>query len=82
MCRVQALQCIAGLLEGPSSSITLNERGDTHPLQRHPDFRLCAAMNPATDAGEASPATALACTGSGIVAVYPTHLKAVHQPVL
>lgn len=48
---LQALQCIAGLLESNSSSITLNERGDTRPLQRHPGFRLFAAMNPANDAG-------------------------------
>ena len=48
---MQALQCMAGLLESAESSITLNERGDTKPLQRHPDFRLFAAMNPATDAG-------------------------------
>lgn len=28
------------------------ERGDREPIQRHPDFRLFAAMNPATDVGK------------------------------
>ena len=30
----------------------MTERGDSHALKRHPDFRLFAAMNPATDAGK------------------------------
>lgn len=45
------LERIAGLLEGAQGSVTLVERGDTHTVPRHPDFRLVAAMNPATDAG-------------------------------
>ena len=48
---VQALERIAGLLEGSAGSIVLSERGDSTAVQRHPDFRLLAAMNPATDAG-------------------------------
>lgn len=48
----EVLERIAGLLEGPSGSITLVERGDTHTVPRHPGFRLVAAMNPATDAGK------------------------------
>ena len=50
--RLQALERIAGLLEGAGGSLTLNERGDAAALTRHPDFRLMAAMNPATDVGE------------------------------
>ena len=52
---LQALERIAGLLEGSAGSITLNERGDAAAIQRHPDFRLMAAMNPATDVGDCSP---------------------------
>jgi midasin len=32
--------------------VTLTEKGDSQALKRHPDFRLFAAMNPATDAGK------------------------------
>ena len=53
MCFVQALERIAGLLEGAAGSITLNERGDAAAIHRHPNFRLMAAMNPATDVGTA-----------------------------
>ena len=49
---LQALERIAGLLEGCTSSIVLAERGDAAPVTRHPGFRLLAAMNPATDAGK------------------------------
>ena len=49
---LQALERIAGLLEGCTSSIVLAERGDAAPVARHPGFRLLAAMNPATDAGK------------------------------
>ncbi|KAK9809153.1 hypothetical protein WJX72_010301 [[Myrmecia] bisecta] len=48
----EALECIAGLLENDTATITLSERGDAHALPRHPSFRLLAAMNPATDAGK------------------------------
>ncbi|EFJ44763.1 hypothetical protein VOLCADRAFT_121252, partial [Volvox carteri f. nagariensis] len=37
---------------GSGGSITLLERGDTVAVPRHPNFRLVAAMNPATDAGK------------------------------
>ena len=46
------LERIAGLLESPSGSVLLAERGDTAPIPRHPGFRLICAMNPATDAGK------------------------------
>ena len=46
----ETLQRLAGLLEG--GSITLTERGDSVPIPRSRDFRLLAAMNPATDAGK------------------------------
>ncbi|EEC43465.1 predicted protein, partial [Phaeodactylum tricornutum CCAP 1055/1] len=48
----ETLQRLCGLLDDPTSSITLTERGDGEPVERHPDFRLFAAMNPATDSGK------------------------------
>lgn len=49
---MEVLQRIAGLFEGISGSICITERGDTEPLQVHPDFRVIAAMNPPTDVGK------------------------------
>lgn len=46
------LQRLCGLLDDPTGSITLTERGDAAAINRHPNFRLFAAMNPATDAGK------------------------------
>lgn len=46
------LQRLCGLLDDPSGSVTLTERGDASAITRHPNFRLFAAMNPATDAGK------------------------------
>jgi midasin len=46
------LQRLCGLLDDPEGSITLLERGDAMPVKRHPNFRLFAAMNPATDSGK------------------------------
>ena len=60
---LQALERIAGLLEGSAGSITLNERGDAAAIQRHPDFRLMAAMNPATDVGDSTPWAARSILG-------------------
>ena len=48
----ETLQRLCGLLDDSTSSVTLTERGDAVALKRHPDFRLFAAMNPATDAGK------------------------------
>ncbi|XP_031820381.1 midasin [Sarcophilus harrisii] len=48
----ETLECLSGLLEGSSGSLVLMDRGDTEPLTRHPDFRLFACMNPATDVGK------------------------------
>ncbi|KAM4694301.1 midasin [Discoglossus pictus] len=48
----ETLECLCGLLEGSSGSLVLLDRGDTEPLMRHPDFRLFACMNPATDVGK------------------------------
>jgi midasin len=46
------LQRLCGLLDDPTGSVTLTERGDASAIVRHPSFRLFAAMNPATDAGK------------------------------
>lgn len=51
-CNEQALERVAGLLEGSTGSVTVAERGDLVGVPRHPNFRLLAAMNPATDAGK------------------------------
>lgn len=51
-CVKQALERVAGLLEGSTGSVTIAERGDLVGVPRHPNFRLLAAMNPATDAGK------------------------------
>ncbi|KAJ7600863.1 midasin nuclear AAA ATPase [Mycena floridula] len=48
----ETLECISGLLHSPTSSITLTEQGSLEPIPRHPDFRLFACMNPATDVGK------------------------------
>ena len=47
-----ALECLSGLLDSIRGSITLHERGDTTHVVRHPNFRLFACMNPATDVGK------------------------------
>jgi midasin len=46
------LQRLCGLLDDPRGSVVLTERGDSVAIERHPNFRLFAAMNPATDAGK------------------------------
>ena len=48
----ETLERLSGLLDGENGSIVLTERGDTAPVQRHPDFRLLACMNPPTDVGK------------------------------
>uniref|UniRef100_A0A3Q3KQG4 Midasin n=1 Tax=Mastacembelus armatus TaxID=205130 RepID=A0A3Q3KQG4_9TELE len=48
----ETLECLSGLLEGNAGSLVLLDRGDTESLVRHPDFRLFACMNPATDVGK------------------------------
>eukprot|EP01084_Bolivina_argentea_P024054 44892_1 len=49
----ETLQRLCGLLEDADGSLCLMERGDTAPLPRHPNFRIFAAMNPATDISKA-----------------------------
>ncbi|GMH65392.1 hypothetical protein TrST_g10125 [Triparma strigata] len=46
------LQRIFGLLDGVEGTLTIQERGDLKAIKRHPDFRIFAAMNPATDNGK------------------------------
>jgi midasin len=48
----ETLQRLCGLLDDSTGSLTLTERGDAVAVERHSDFRLFAAMNPATDAGK------------------------------
>ncbi|WAR08077.1 MDN1-like protein [Mya arenaria] len=49
---METLECLSGLLESDTGSVLLMERGDVEPVKRHPDFRLFACMNPATDVGK------------------------------
>ncbi|KAI6098131.1 midasin [Pisolithus sp. B1] len=48
----ETLECVTALLNGPTASITLTEKGSLEAVPRHPDFRLFACMNPATDVGK------------------------------
>ncbi|XP_069109146.1 midasin-like [Argopecten irradians] len=48
----ETLECLSGLLESTIGSVILTERGDVEQVVRHPDFRLFACMNPATDVGK------------------------------
>ncbi|KAL3316044.1 AAA ATPase midasin [Cichlidogyrus casuarinus] len=48
----EMLDCLSGLLEGCSGSLTITSRGDLRPIARHPDFQLFGAMNPSTDVGK------------------------------
>ena len=47
----ETLECISSILRGPTASIMLTEQGSFAPVHRHPDFRIFACMNPATDVG-------------------------------
>ncbi|KAI8544654.1 hypothetical protein RHMOL_Rhmol08G0312700 [Rhododendron molle] len=48
----ETLQRVIGVLEEENSSLCLAERGDIDYVHRHPNFRIFACMNPATDAGK------------------------------
>ncbi|KAJ4482340.1 midasin nuclear AAA ATPase [Lentinula aciculospora] len=48
----ETLECITGILRNMTASITLTEQGSLEPVPRHPNFRLFACMNPATDVGK------------------------------
>ncbi|CAG8520226.1 11027_t:CDS:2, partial [Dentiscutata heterogama] len=48
----ETLECLNGILQDPESSLLLIEKGDSKPIIRHPNFRIFACMNPATDVGK------------------------------
>lgn len=48
----EILQRVIGVLEDERGSLCLAERGDIDYVYRHPNFRMFACMNPATDAGK------------------------------
>ncbi|KAL1916197.1 uncharacterized protein VTP21DRAFT_5814 [Calcarisporiella thermophila] len=48
----ETLECLSGLLQSTEGSLLLTERGDVKPIKRHPNFRIFACMNPATDVGK------------------------------
>jgi midasin len=49
---IETLERLTGVLEGDHGSLSLTERGDIESIPRHPDFRVFACMNPATDVGK------------------------------
>ncbi|GIY84773.1 midasin, partial [Caerostris extrusa] len=51
LAEAETLECLAGVLDNDDSLILL-EKGDSEPVKRHPDFRIFACMNPATDVGK------------------------------
>jgi len=57
----ETLQRLCGLLDDRHSSLTITERGDANAIERHPEFRLFAAMNPATDAGKKELSESIRC---------------------
>ncbi|KAJ1981391.1 AAA ATPase midasin, partial [Dimargaris xerosporica] len=46
------LESLSDLLQSIQGSVLLTERGDQTPVHRHPNFRVFACMNPATDVGK------------------------------
>ena len=48
----EALERLSGVLDSVTGSITLLEKGESEVVERHPDFRLFANMNPPTDFGK------------------------------
>ncbi|KAJ1979967.1 AAA ATPase midasin [Dimargaris verticillata] len=46
------LESLSDLLQSIQGSVLLTERGDQTPVRRHPNFRVFACMNPATDVGK------------------------------
>ncbi|KAF2076411.1 hypothetical protein CYY_002268 [Polysphondylium violaceum] len=46
----ETLESLSGLFDG--GSLTLTEKGDVEPVERHPNFRVFACMNPPTDIGK------------------------------
>ncbi|XP_049392138.1 midasin isoform X1 [Solanum stenotomum] len=57
----ETLQRVIGVLEEETGSLCLTERGDVDYVNRHPNFRIFACMNPATDAGKRDLPVSLRC---------------------
>ncbi|KAI3759776.1 hypothetical protein L6452_07827 [Arctium lappa] len=57
----ETLQRVIGVLEDEGGSLCLAERGDVDYISRHPNFRIFACMNPATDAGKRDLPLSLRC---------------------
>ncbi|KAG6397962.1 hypothetical protein SASPL_139412 [Salvia splendens] len=55
----EIMQRVTGVLENERGSVCLAERGDIEYIHRHPNFRIFACMNPATDAGKRDLAVSL-----------------------
>ncbi|CAG8685363.1 7884_t:CDS:2, partial [Acaulospora colombiana] len=48
----ETLEAISIILQGSTDSIILAEQAGAAPIKKHPNFRLFACMNPATDVGK------------------------------
>jgi midasin len=48
----ETLGAVTPLLRSPTASLMPTERGSLEPVLRHPEFRLFASINPATDVGK------------------------------
>ncbi|XP_055345103.1 midasin-like isoform X2 [Paramacrobiotus metropolitanus] len=48
----ELLASLSHFIDNTQTSFLLIDRGDDMPIRRHPDFRLLACMNPATDLGK------------------------------
>eukprot|EP01132_Coremiostelium_polycephalum_P002326 gene2326-2870_t len=46
----ETLESLSGLFDG--GSLTLTEKGEVEPVERHPNFKVFACMNPPTDIGK------------------------------
>ncbi|GFX29237.1 midasin [Trichonephila clavipes] len=51
LAEAETLECLAAVLEKDESMIIL-EKSDNESVKRHPNFRIFACMNPATDVGK------------------------------
>ena len=52
MASAETLERLNSLLESPTGSLVLLEKGEVREVKRHPDFRVFASMNPPTDFGK------------------------------
>ena len=52
LAETETLQCLSAILDSDDGSVMLLDKADGVPVERSPEFRLFACMNPATDIGK------------------------------